>query len=343
MLFLDVKKLTTRKVIAGRDMSAWVITSIHTNLCIGTLSRFADARPEIMDLCQKLLDFQICGEFMLTEIGHGLDARNLETTATAQPDGSFRLHSPNEASAKAMPPTTPRCGMPRVAVVFARLVVEQEDRGVKPFAVRLCDSDQMCPGITSKPLPTRPGTRAIDHSITSFDNVFLPPHSLLGPIQKAKNERLDFLQQIERVSVGTLSLSIMAVAALKVSSCIAATYSKRRFIGDAGQRRSILTFSTQYRPIMQTWIMGVILDLHGRWTVDKFMSESNQLLKHALVTIFKVGAMKAPRILSELCERLGWQGLYAHNQINELALTLQGNTIAEGDTLVLTIRKKHVL
>jgi acyl-CoA oxidase len=37
---------------------------------------------------------------MLTEIGHGLDARNLETTATLLPDGDFELHTPSLAAAK---------------------------------------------------------------------------------------------------------------------------------------------------------------------------------------------------------------------------------------------------
>ncbi|POR33535.1 Acyl-CoA oxidase/dehydrogenase, central domain protein [Tolypocladium paradoxum] len=37
-------------------------------------------------------------------------------------------------------------------------------------------------------------------------------------------------------------------------------------------------------------------------------------------------------------ERCGWQGLFAFNQISELALIFQGNSIAEGDTLVLCIR-----
>lgn len=37
---------------------------------------------------------------MLTEVGHGLDARNLETTATLLPDGGFELHSPSWAAAK---------------------------------------------------------------------------------------------------------------------------------------------------------------------------------------------------------------------------------------------------
>lgn len=37
---------------------------------------------------------------MLTEVGHGLDARNMETTATLLPDGGFELHSPSWAAAK---------------------------------------------------------------------------------------------------------------------------------------------------------------------------------------------------------------------------------------------------
>lgn len=39
-------------------------------------------------------------QFMLTELGHGLDAANIETTATMQDDGSFDLHTPNANAAK---------------------------------------------------------------------------------------------------------------------------------------------------------------------------------------------------------------------------------------------------
>lgn len=40
------------------------------------------------------------GQFMLTEVGHGLNARNLETTATMLPNGGFELHTPHERAAK---------------------------------------------------------------------------------------------------------------------------------------------------------------------------------------------------------------------------------------------------
>lgn len=37
---------------------------------------------------------------MLTEVDHGLDASNLETTATLLPSGEFELHTPHAGAAK---------------------------------------------------------------------------------------------------------------------------------------------------------------------------------------------------------------------------------------------------
>jgi acyl-CoA oxidase len=85
----------------------------------------------------------------MTEVGHGLDAMNLETTATLLPDGSFELNTPHELAAKYMPPTTP-AGLPCTAVVFARAIVQGEDRGIKPFLVALNDGINMCRGVESK-------------------------------------------------------------------------------------------------------------------------------------------------------------------------------------------------
>ena len=37
---------------------------------------------------------------MLTELAHGLDAKNLETTVTMQSDGSFILNTPRPEASK---------------------------------------------------------------------------------------------------------------------------------------------------------------------------------------------------------------------------------------------------
>ncbi len=49
-----------------------------------------------------------------------------------------------------MPPTGPFGGIPRVAIVIARLIVEEQDHGLRPFVVALGDGKQMCKGVTSR-------------------------------------------------------------------------------------------------------------------------------------------------------------------------------------------------
>ncbi|KAL7754864.1 hypothetical protein ACKLNR_015204 [Fusarium oxysporum f. sp. zingiberi] len=341
----DIEKLTKRfwdfhfDMIAARDMTAFIIAAIHVNLCIGTLSHFAKERPDLQDLLTKLLSFEICGEFMLTEIGHGLDARNLETTATLQADGSFELHTPTTAASKVMPPTTPYCGIPRVAIVFARLMVRGKSQGVKPFIVFLSDADAMRPGVSSRILPTRPGTKPLDHAITTFNRVQLPYNALLGSPAKPESERAEFLCHIRRVAVGTLSLSIMGISAIRVGTRIAALYSERRTITapDGHSAMPIIGFSTQQRPIVEGWVQGRVLTAFAHWAVGMCPDPAHPT-QHAIGTIFKATVIKASRVLGELAERCGWRGLFAFNQISELDLTFQGNSIAEGDTLVLCIR-----
>ncbi|EKM52531.1 uncharacterized protein PHACADRAFT_198586 [Phanerochaete carnosa HHB-10118-sp] len=119
-------------------------------------------------------------QFLLTEVAHGLDAFNLETTATVKDDGNFDLHTPNPGAAKYMPPTLPFGGVPRVGVVMARLVVNGVDKGIRPFVVALNDGKEMCKGVTARELPSKSGCRAVGHAITSFDHVAIPPSALLG-------------------------------------------------------------------------------------------------------------------------------------------------------------------
>ncbi|KAK1966808.1 putative acyl-CoA oxidase [Colletotrichum sublineola] len=309
--------------VAARDMTAFVIATIHLNLCVGTIARFSRERPDLEAILDDLLSFTACGEFMLTEVDHGLDARNLQTTATMESDGSFILNTPTAGAAKAMPPTSPLAGIARVAVVFARLIVDGDDRGVKPFVVPISDVGGMCAGVVSRVLPVRPGTKPLDHSITTFRHVRLRPEALLGSALQADNMREDFLAQIWRVSVGTLSLSIMGVSAIRVAGCIAAMYSQRRLVGQ-GTKLPVIQFSTQQRPILKALAHGEVLHAYALWSVGEFMNPKHSVdVRRGIATAFKALVVRSSRLLSELAERCGWQGLYAYNQISELASTFK--------------------
>lgn len=71
----------------------------HVGLAIGTLSRHLDSRPEFRPLVDSWLNFDTVGLYLLSERGHGLDAFNIETTATLTEQG-YILHTPREEAAK---------------------------------------------------------------------------------------------------------------------------------------------------------------------------------------------------------------------------------------------------
>ncbi|KAI0259534.1 acyl-CoA dehydrogenase NM domain-like protein [Gloeopeniophorella convolvens] len=322
------------------DGAATTLLTLQYNLCAGTIAKFAHKQPAVQPVLKRLLDFSVSGQFCLTEIGHGLDAIHLETTATMLPDGNFLLSTPTEAAAKCMPPTVP-VGKPCIAVVFAKTVVNGNDHGVKPFIVEIHDGATMTPGIVSKLLPYRGGSHPINHSLTYFKNVQLPRTALLGSPDKPSDAREAFFSAISRVAVGALSLGAIAVPTLQLSTHIAARYSQRRtVIGAEGVPRPILSFATQRVPVLRALAQAAVMRAYLARTIDGFCApREDPRVRHALSTLFKVTAITHAQATNlELSERCGAQGLFGVNQIATMHADMRGVAIAEGDLLGISIR-----
>ncbi|KAL3469699.1 hypothetical protein BJX99DRAFT_267941 [Aspergillus californicus] len=328
-------------IIGAVDGGAITLVSIQYNLFIGTVASFAATRPELQTVLERALKFDISAQFMLTEVGHGLDARNLETTATLLPDGDFELHSPSLAAAKCMPPTTPRGGLPVVAVVIARLVVEGEDRGVRPFLVPLGDGHEMCKGVTAKVLPTRTGTHPVDHALTLFNHVRIPSSALLGSLEKPQNSRDQFLSTIQRVGAGTLFLSATAIPVLKLAIYNASQFSfNRRILGNDEKPMPVINFRTQHLPILHAIAQYQVLQAFLISAAATFRSRKvDPRVRHAVATAFKAVAVqhlqKSAKAMNDGC---GWHGYFEHNQILQSELEFRAVGTAEGDIRVLAIR-----
>ncbi|KAG8420720.1 hypothetical protein J3458_002653 [Metarhizium acridum] len=328
-----------------RDIGAFLISQIHLNLCVGTIGAL-EHRPDLRPLLKELMAFETCASFLLTEFGHGLDIRNLETTAIALPDGSFDLHTPNRNAAKSMPPSTPLARVRRVGIVMARLFVKGEDRGLKLFLVPLASSSSQYPGITSWLLPVRPGTTPLDHSITSFNHVKLPSSALLGTTSKPDNFHDDIHRQLWRLSVGAIALSLGHISCLKIGTYIAARYGKRRFVQYSADREAvpIISFSTQYRPVLRGLVAAEMLSILAEWCISILRKPDVSInTRRNIAVVFKATAVHYHGVLSELAERCGWRGYFTHNQIAELYLSFSGNATGEGDVHVLSLRLAHEL
>ncbi|GJJ05964.1 hypothetical protein Clacol_000151 [Clathrus columnatus] len=274
------------------DDSVVTLLTIQYNLFIGTIARFAKGRPDIEKTISEALDYRISGQFCLTEIDRGLNAINIETTATLQPSGEFLLHTPHPGAAKLLSP-----------------------RGT---------------------------ARPVGHSLTSFNQVCLPSTALLGSLEKPRDTRESFFQNIQRVVVGTLSMGASAIAALRIGCYIGIAYSLRRQVNDTSTRtmRPISSFSTQYIPLLtsvaQTMVFSALCQEAYEYFVDPSTSPTQ---KHFVAAIFKTTVFRhAAEILLQLGDRCGAQGLFEVNQLLALHAGARGGAIAEGDILGLSIR-----
>ncbi|KAE8391919.1 acyl-CoA dehydrogenase NM domain-like protein [Aspergillus alliaceus] len=323
------------------DFAAFILVSTQYNVAGATLAAFVADQPEYQPLLDRVLRFDVSIQFMLTEVGHGLDARNLETIATLLPDGSFDLHTPSTNAAKFATPNSPRKGFPRVALVFARLLVSTNDWGVKPFVVWLNDGKQMYEGITAKLLPRRAGSKPLDHTITTFTHVRLPRSALLGPLKKPGNVRENFLSMIQRASVGALAFTTALIPAMKRAVFIAGKYSLRRqILGQNNTPLPIISFRTQQLPILHALAQIAVFEAYAHDSIEQFRgSSSTPAVQRGISATFKAVLCQASQpMFHALSERCGAQGLWKYNHIIESQLETRAVSIMEGDTLALSIR-----
>ncbi|KAJ7347090.1 acyl-CoA dehydrogenase NM domain-like protein [Mycena albidolilacea] len=330
-------------VIDGAAAALW---TIHVNLACGTLTQYAGSRPEIRELCRQILAFEMTAHYMLTEVGHGLDSQNIETTAELLPDGNFEIHTPNRRAAKFMPASIIAGGVPRIAVLMAQLIVRGQRCGIRPFVVPLNDGKIMHPGVSCRVLPDRSGTRPIGHAITTFTRVKIPATAFIGDLDSTLPPRIQFLASIWRLGVGSATMAALCIPALRVCAHIATQYAKRRTVSDSqGNVVPIITFRTTQVPILRALSEAAVTEALYKEIRPYFSAEDTSDLPNVLaIRNALAGVMKTITVYHfressiSLTDRLGAQGLFSENQLVALEMEIRGMTIAEGDVTVLCIR-----
>lgn len=315
------------------------VLNIHYNLFLGS----------VVDLdCEGVIDLgpfarlERCGTILITELGYGSNAANLETTATYQSDtGTFDLHTPNARALKFMP-NTGATGGPKTGLVAARLVVDRQDHGVYLFVVPLSDESGLLPGVHVDPLPDKPGF-ALDNAVTSFAHVTLPRTALLGG-QHGRlsadgrfhsdlgNRRQRFLHSIKRVTTGKLCLSAAGIGQMRAVLAIAVRY--------AHQRRTFAPTGTATVPVFdyrcnQTRLLGALATAYAATFLLREITRA-ELGEATVIAVAKGWITWQTRdIVLECRERCGAQGLLSVNRIADMIMATEGAITAEGDNLVV--------
>jgi alkylation response protein AidB-like acyl-CoA dehydrogenase len=218
-----------------------------------------------------------------------------------------------------MPASTPLFGVPKIALVMARLIVNNEDRGCRFFLVPICDEKEMCRGVRSTRLPPRSGTCPLDFSITSFDHVFLPDTALVASDYldlSTPSRRLEsWWDEIWRIQLGTLSVPAPWVSATKAVAFIGGRYSMWRCIlGKHDIPTPILSFRTQQWAVAHATAVSMVMDNWYPLVVREAMQQADPRLRHALSVIAKTTICRHfQRSVSEVAERCGAQGTFDQN------------------------------
>ncbi|MEU6331565.1 acyl-CoA dehydrogenase [Streptomyces sp. NPDC047049] len=333
--------------LAIADTAATSIASIHFNLFLGSLAEHHDTGRDLDDL----FNLRATGVFLATEVGHGCDAASLETTAHRNPDtGWFTLTTPG-ASAQKFMPNTSSIGGPKVGVVAARLMADGIDHGPFLFVVPLTTADGPLPGVRIRPLPQRTG-QPLDHSITSFDHVQLPPQALLqaehGQLDgdgtftsKVASHRKRFLRSLARVTPGKLCMTAASCGISRAALTIAVRYAHHRHISAGeGNTVPIAAHTSHHERLVGRIAVAYAMTMLHRRTLQTWAEhdDSNVAAAEREVAITKAWiTWRARDIATETRERCGAHGMFELNGLAH-ASDLDGAITAEGDNLAISVK-----
>lgn len=221
-----------------------------------------------------------------------------------------------------MPPTTFIPGIPKIAIVFAKLMINGKNHGLHPFLVTICNEHGMSAGVSSRRLPPRSDTSPLDYAVTTFNNVLLPPSSFLGNSEALpKDPKATLYQYMWRVPVGAMALSVSVTVAMKFVATIGSDYSYRRHVqGTNSTPIPIISFRTQQLPVLYATAVSAVLEAWVPHAIGHVMStDLGPASQNGAAVVFKATVCRILTALAPIvAERLGAQGTFGHNLLSQL-------------------------
>ena len=345
------------ETIAFHDISLTIKFTVQFGLWAGSillLGREEHHRRYLRDIAA----FDLPGCFALTEIGHGSNAREIETLARYEPaEEKFVVTSPNFAAGKNYIGNAVRDG--RAATVFAQLETANGQRhGVHAFVVPLRDADgNLLPGVRIEDNGPKMGENGVDNGRIWFDGVRVERGALLdrfgsvaadgtytSPIGSAGAR---FFTTISALVGGRISIAAAAVSAAKSGLAIAVRYAERRrqfrTPGQEGET-PLLQYPTHQRRLLPLVASAFAADFSLKYLVRRRVDTQDgndpagAREVERLAAAFKAWATwNTTRTLQACREACGGEGYISANRIPALKADTDIFTTFEGDNTVLLL------
>jgi acyl-CoA oxidase len=249
------------ETLAYGDLSVLVKYGVQFGLFGGSVLQLG-TRQHHEAYLSRIGSLELPGCYAMTELGHGSNVRDLETTATYDAaSDELVVHTPTPRAQKAYIGNAAAHGV--MATVFARLVVAGEDHGVHAVLVPIRDeSRRVLRGVTIQDGGLKEGLNGVDNGRISFDHVRVPRANLLDRFASidAQGRYLSdipssgrrFFRMLRTLVMGRVSVAAASVSAAKLGLTIAIRYAaeRRQFGPDGAPEVPILAYPLIQRALM---------------------------------------------------------------------------------------------
>jgi acyl-CoA oxidase len=328
----------------------------HYNLCLGTILQLAGPHREALaPVIEALLALRTHGLYLVSELACGNNAMSLKTEARFDPaTQAFILHTPSPDACKFMPYLS-QPGQPKLAVVMARLILDEGDCGVHPFVVECRDaSGNLAPGIhaSGPSMLDLPYVHGVDHSIIAFDHVRVPRTHFLGAafnqitddgrfFTTLRDHREIFFQSLCRVEWGKIFLTASLVSGIKVSLAQAFHYARQRPLSvHTGRTITLQENAYHRRELSRAYVRGLAaLALYDAISQRCLAPGLKPQELAILAGIVKAVSVELARDTLACCmARCGAQGKFLRNYISASLSQCDLVSTAEGDSVPLMMK-----
>ncbi len=269
------------ETLAFHDLSLTIKFGVQFGLFQGSVQLLGTAWHHETFL-PSIATGELLGMFAMSELGSGSNVRDLETTATYDPETQeFVIHTPHPGAHKEWIGNAAVDG--RMATVFAQLIVDGTNHGVHALLVPTRDeAGHPMPGVTIGDTGVKEGLGGVDNGRLWFDHVRVPRRHLLNRFgdvasdgtysSPIESEARRFFTMIGTLVGGRITIGLSALSAAKSALTIAIRYGNRRrqFGPDGGNTTPLLDYRTHQRRLLPALATGIVLDFALSQLVDRF-------------------------------------------------------------------------
>ncbi|XP_069100899.1 peroxisomal acyl-coenzyme A oxidase 1-like [Argopecten irradians] len=255
--------------------------TLHHSMFVPALERLAseEQKERWLPLARR---YQMVGTYAQTELGHGTNLMELETTATYdKATDEFILSTPRLSSIKWWPGSLGKSS--NYAIVLAQLVIDTKRHGMHPFMVQLrsmVDHTPM-PGVKLGVIGQKMGGNYNDNGFLFLNNVRIPRENMLmknaqvtrtGKFLTSGPSKANYATMIY-VRVMICSWSFGALAAASTAAIRYSSVRRQSTLSPGTEESQILDYQTQ-----QYKLFPALASAYGFFFIHKVLSDKYQAM-----------------------------------------------------------------